>query len=151
CIWCGKLTSLRCSRCHEAYYCSPEHILADWTNHKAACRKTDRPVLEAILFPIDGETPVMVKIPYTKKVDTDGLQPTPYHLLDSQTMQRFLRGLEMKQVSRLGSHGPLLQHALVVFYGSEFQIDGSPRNRCIMNLTGGRMAIPWAGNVMVVR
>jgi len=57
----------------------------------------------------------------------------------------------MKYVSRLGSHGPLLDHALVVMYGAEFQVDGSPRNQCIARLTGGRMSIPWAGNVLVLR
>ncbi|KAJ7070370.1 hypothetical protein B0H15DRAFT_935239 [Mycena belliarum] len=151
CICCGKLTTLRCSRCHEAYYCSPAHMTADWTKHKTVCRKSSRPVLEALLFPVDDTAPVLVKIPYTCKVDTDRLQPTPYDDLDTQTLRRFLRGLEMKYVSRLGSNGPLLEKALVVMYGSEFQVDGSPQNRCIAGLTGSRMAIPWAGNVLVLR
>ncbi|KAJ7470405.1 hypothetical protein FB451DRAFT_336696 [Mycena latifolia] len=152
CICCGMLTSLRCSRCHEAYYCSPAHMAADWKNHKAACRTANRPVLEALLFPVDGAVPVLVNIPYTNRVDTDGLEgPTPYHRLDTRTLQRFLQVLEMKYVSRLGSHGPSLDHALVVMYGGDFQVDGSPRNKCIAALTGGRMSIPWAGNVLVLR
>ncbi|KAJ7702431.1 hypothetical protein B0H17DRAFT_923573 [Mycena rosella] len=151
CIGCGKLTSLRCSRCHEAYYCSPAHINADWINHKITCRKANRPVLEALLFPVDEPAPRLVKIPYLSKVDTDGLQPTPYHELDVPTMGRLLRGLEMKYVSRLGSHGSQLDHALVVMYGSDFQLDGSAQNECIAGLTGGRMPIPWAGNVLVLR
>ncbi|KAJ7189846.1 hypothetical protein GGX14DRAFT_580338 [Mycena pura] len=136
CVICGKLTSLRCSRCHEAHFCSTEHMSAGWRNHRTVCRKQERPVLEALLFPADAASPVTVKIPYTTKVDTD---------------RDFLRGLEMKHVSRLGSHGPVLDRALVVMYGSEFQLDSSPLNQCIAGLTGGRMSIPWAGNVLVLR
>jgi hypothetical protein len=29
----------RCSRCHEAYYCSKEAQRADWARHKAECRR----------------------------------------------------------------------------------------------------------------
>ncbi|KAJ7445819.1 hypothetical protein B0H11DRAFT_2086993 [Mycena galericulata] len=151
CTLCGSLTSLRCSRCHEAYYCSPEHMTADWKNHKILCRKANRPVLEALLFPVDSAMPSLVKIPYRSKVDTDGLAPRPYHDLDSETIQRHLRGLEMKYVNRLGSYGRLLERPLVVLYGSDFQLDGSPPNQCIISLTGGRMSIPWAGNVLVLR
>jgi len=151
CTRCGNLTSLRCSRCHDAYYCSSEHRAADWRNHKVTCRKAVRPVLEALLFPVDAATPVLVEIPYTRKVDTDGLAPTPYHDLDSETLKRYLRGLEMKYVSRMGGHGPPLERALVVMYGSNFQLDGSPLNQCIAGLTGGRMFVPWAGNVLVLR
>ncbi|KAJ7756784.1 hypothetical protein DFH07DRAFT_742304 [Mycena maculata] len=147
CIRCGMLTSLRCSSCHEAYYCSPEHITADWKNHKVVCR----PGFEALLFPVDAAAPVLVKIPYTSKVDTDGLEPTPYHDLDSATLRRFLHGLEMKYVSRIGSHGHLLERPLVVMYGSDFRVDNSPLNQCIAGITGGRMGIPWAGNVLVLR
>jgi hypothetical protein len=101
------------------------------------------------LFPVDEALPVLLKIPYTSKLDTDALPPTPYHDLDSQTLQRYLRGLEMKHVSRLGSHGPVLERALVVMYSSEWS--ELSRNQCIEGLTGGRMDVPWAGNVLVLR
>ncbi|KAJ6513782.1 hypothetical protein C8R47DRAFT_1091823 [Mycena vitilis] len=146
CIGCGKLTSLRCSRCHEAYYCSPDHMTSDWKTHKNNCRKS----LSALLFPQDSVKPVAVKIPYASRVDgTDGFEPTLYHNLDSQTLQRYLRGLEMKDVTRFGAHGRLLEHALVVLYSCEWS--EIPRNQCIAALTGGRMGIAWAGNVLVLR
>ncbi|KAJ7684766.1 hypothetical protein DFH06DRAFT_1156579 [Mycena polygramma] len=145
CIGCGKLTSLRCSRCHEAYYCSPDHMTSDWKTHKTTCRK----FLSALLFPQDSVTPVVVKIPYASKVDTDGFRPALYHDLDLQTLQQYLRGLEMKYVTRFGAHGRLLEHALVVLYSSEWS--DIPRNQCIADLTGRRMGIAWAGNVLVLR
>jgi len=148
CRCCGKLTTLRCSRCHEAYYCSPEHMTSDWRTHKSACRKS----LDALLFPVDSEMPVLIKIPYTSKVDTDGapaLPPTPYHALDLEILNQHLRGLEMKFVSKLGSHGAALERPLVVMYSSEWS--ELQRNQCVADLTGGRMGVPWAGNVLVLR
>ncbi|KAJ6618246.1 hypothetical protein B0H10DRAFT_1252178 [Mycena sp. CBHHK59/15] len=153
CDHCGKPTTLRCSRCHDAHYCSPAHLALDWSNHKPRCRRKDgRPTLEALLFPVDADTPTIVKIPYTKEVDPDGLDgPHIYHDLDSRTLRRYLKGLEMKYVRKMGSHGPPLGRTLVVMYGSEFQVDGSPLNRCVASLTAGRMHIPWSGNVLVLR
>ncbi|KAJ7168071.1 hypothetical protein C8R43DRAFT_983005 [Mycena crocata] len=149
CIRCGKFTSLRCSRCHEAYYCSPEHMSDDWANHKVACRRKQRPVLEALLFPVDRTTPAILNIPYSTKVDADGIEPTPYHDLDTQMLKRYLRGLEMKHVTRLGSYGRRLDCALVVLYSSDF--NGLARNQCVASLTEGSMHVPWSGNVLVLR
>ncbi|KAJ7632299.1 hypothetical protein FB45DRAFT_745064 [Roridomyces roridus] len=153
CTRCGKLTSLRCSRCHEAYYCSSEHMAADWVSHKRVCRKTTHSTLKALLFPVDATTPVLVDIPYKIKIDEDGdgFVPKQYYELDSETVQRYLRGLEMKYLSRFGGRLYPHEHALAVMHGSEFRLDGSPLNQCIVNLTGGRMCIPWAGNVLVLR
>lgn len=144
-------TYVRCKDLGRPGGKSLKYYHQDWRNHKVACRKASRPVLEALLFPGDGLKPVLVKIPYTSKVDTDGYAPTPYHDLDSETLKRYLpRGLEMKYVSKLGRQGRLLDRALVVIYGSDFQLDGS-LNQCIVGLTGGRISVPWAGNVLVLR
>ncbi|KAJ7273361.1 hypothetical protein C8J57DRAFT_1179225 [Mycena rebaudengoi] len=149
CIHCGKSTSLRCSRCHEAYYCSSDHIALDWINHKSVCRRKvkDASKFDALLFPVDGGAPTMVEIPYTIKND-DG--PKPYH--DLASLRPWLpNGLEIKYVRRMGSHGPPLGRMLVVMYGGAFQVDGSPQNECIASLTRQWMHVPWAGNVLVLR
>jgi hypothetical protein len=51
----------------------------------------------------------------------------------------------------MGRRGKPLNRTLEVFFGDAFQIDGSRLNSCIRNLTGGKMGIPWAGNVLVMR
>ncbi|KAJ6500378.1 hypothetical protein C8R45DRAFT_820238 [Mycena sanguinolenta] len=148
CECCGKLTSLRCSRCHEAYYCSPEHMTNARQTHKRVCRKP----LDALLFPVDGTAPSTIKIPYTNEVDTDqpaAFPPEPYHAFQPGILKKYLHGLEMKYVSRMGSNGPALERPLVVMYSSDWS--GMEKNRCVAELTGGRMSVPWAGNVLVLR
>jgi len=123
-------------------------MTSDWRTHKSACRKS----LEALLFPVDGTTPGIIKIPYTSKVDTDGpsaLPPTPYHALDLQILNQYLHGLEMKHLTKLGSHGPTLERPLVVMYSGDWS--ELSRNQCVVELTRGRMGVPWAGNVLVLR
>ncbi|KAJ7771829.1 hypothetical protein B0H16DRAFT_1514890 [Mycena metata] len=143
CIGCGKATTLRCSRCHAAYYCSAEHMRSDWRNHRTACRKA----FDALLFPVDGDRPVLVKIPYTRRIDPDD---GSYDDLDSPTLQRYIHGaLAMKYVTKLGSHGPALDQALIVFHHD--YLGDKKRNQCIEELTSGRMGIAWAGNVFVLR
>ncbi|KAF8185012.1 hypothetical protein K438DRAFT_1837263 [Mycena galopus ATCC 62051] len=119
-----------------------------WKTHKPACRKT----LDALLFPVDGTTPSTTRIPYTNEIDDDGVPafpPKPYHNLELQVLCKYLDGLEMKHVSRLGSGGPALARPLVVMYSSDWS--GLRKNQCIKGLTGGRMGVPWAGNVLVLR
>lgn len=38
CMVCGKESSLRCSNCGEAVYCSREHQKEDWSAHKPTCQ-----------------------------------------------------------------------------------------------------------------
>ncbi|KAJ7043315.1 hypothetical protein C8F04DRAFT_1074390 [Mycena alexandri] len=161
CIQCGKPTTLRCSRCHAAYYCSAEHMTSvpsncfvlsispltaatqDWRNHRTACRKA----FDALLFPVDGDRPLLVKIPYTNQANPDD---GPYHDLDSPTLKRYINGaLGTSYVTKLGSYGPALDHALLVIYHDYWANES--RNQCIEELTGGRMGIAWAGNVVVLR
>lgn len=40
CEWCGGAGTSRCGRCHVVYYCSREHQMEDWTNHKKVCKKS---------------------------------------------------------------------------------------------------------------
>ncbi|KAJ7849061.1 hypothetical protein B0H14DRAFT_2356350 [Mycena olivaceomarginata] len=148
CRRCGKPTSLRCSRCHEAYYCSPEHMTSDWQTHKSACRKS----FDALLFPVDSTIPTMIKIPYTSKIDDDGapvFAPKPYHALDSQVLNQYVDMIGMKHVRKFGSYGPPLERPLVVIYSDNWS--GLSKNQCIAELTGGKMGVQWAGNVLVLR
>ena len=38
CDVCGKLASLRCSRCGGAYYCCAQHQKIHWKIHKEMCK-----------------------------------------------------------------------------------------------------------------
>lgn len=37
CLICKKLSSLKCSKCREAFYCSAEHQRLHWKQHKLNC------------------------------------------------------------------------------------------------------------------
>jgi hypothetical protein len=37
CIICQKVTERYCSQCKLVYYCSKEHQLQDWKNHRTYC------------------------------------------------------------------------------------------------------------------
>ena len=39
CAVCQKPDSKVCSRCRNAFYCSPEHQKVDWKTHKVSCTK----------------------------------------------------------------------------------------------------------------
>eukprot|EP01038_Epipyxis_sp_PR26KG_P010785 gene10785-14481_t len=40
-ISCGLESRLRCSRCHQAYYCCVEHQKSDWSIHRKTCSSPD--------------------------------------------------------------------------------------------------------------
>ena len=47
CFFCGAPGVKRCGTCREARYCSAEHQLAHWPEHKAECRRHDQRRCEA--------------------------------------------------------------------------------------------------------
>ena len=52
CLLCGGMGKLlRCSRCHDAHYCSREHQRKHWREHKCVCSET------VISLPVSAATP----------------------------------------------------------------------------------------------
>ncbi|KAJ6448552.1 hypothetical protein C8R47DRAFT_999075 [Mycena vitilis] len=39
CLVCGLPTTRWCSRCRDAFYCSDEHMLANWSVHRPVCQR----------------------------------------------------------------------------------------------------------------
>ncbi|KAF8208673.1 hypothetical protein K438DRAFT_281776 [Mycena galopus ATCC 62051] len=77
CAVCGRTTSLWCSDCQNIWYCSPDHMRADWPYHRLECHSTSAdgsnmiatpPTTEpeyisghAILFSPDEDHPRIIK------------------------------------------------------------------------------------------
>ncbi|KAF9068694.1 hypothetical protein BDP27DRAFT_1223743 [Rhodocollybia butyracea] len=177
CRVCGTKTTLLCSRCHTACYCSREHIVEDWRRHKAECQaistlaeaQTEKPekpgstteVLDAILFAVNEQKPRMIKVqvdtmpgdeydmPWKKLRAEPWFSKTPL-AADTSRIGTSVRSL---LVGRQWSNGPPLEHglSLCIRYDENFLINKSKNNRCIQHLTNGKALHPWAGNFYVVR
>jgi hypothetical protein len=54
-------------------------------------------------------------------------------------------------VQQWGINGPRLRHDLCFAYDENFLINGSPINRCVESVTGGRAGHQWCGNILGLR
>lgn len=163
CLVCGTLSTMRCSLCHKAHYCSPEHIQSDWPSHKINCYV--RPPKDArgdpegafeisgILFPEDEDTPRIIKVKclggYTLKGQwwqTKNLKP---YIPDDEKKGRghvIMDGALVPGEDSI-SYGCTSE----IFFRKNFLHDGSKINRCIQYMTNGQMAVPWAGPFIAFR
>ncbi|KAJ6449384.1 hypothetical protein C8R45DRAFT_849737 [Mycena sanguinolenta] len=165
CAVCGRATSLWCSRCQNAWYCSPDHMRNDWPGHRSNCRPpsqgygpntfaTPPPAareytsVEAIFFPADEDGPpttVTVRLRRPPQGHIHGGCPIP--LLGPYFDAR-PDGIILTQ----GLNGKQLQFPLHVFCESRGALTtASPINRSIRHLTSGAVSTPWYGNVITLR
>ncbi|KAL1760466.1 hypothetical protein FB107DRAFT_202958 [Schizophyllum commune] len=162
CRVCGDPTSMRCSRCHIVYYCSKEHIAQDWKKHRPGCNPgapaasaqddTDnRRTLQAILLPVNEDTPRLIDVVSEKKYD-EVIDSTWYecklaHLYPKTSFPRDL------PIQTMGINGPTLEgdRCISMIYDDKSLINGSPVNRCVQRLTNGKAQHRWSGNLVVLR
>ncbi|PBK71887.1 hypothetical protein ARMSODRAFT_910761 [Armillaria solidipes] len=153
CLVCDTPVNTRCAKCTSVYYCSKAHIAQDWPMHKAYCKRVRAATntFDAILFGVDEIKPRAIKLPwsYGPQVDDD---PRGWQLLEREP---WLGGKDrcpyFFYVGTFGVNGPSLGRILALYYDENFLINGSPINRCIQNITKGKAAHPWAGNVLALR
>lgn len=76
CKVCNKTEGvMACSRCKDEFYCSRQHQVSDWKNHKELCSQLNPPKdgetlhVTGILLPADKEQPCFIKIKCTIEVD----------------------------------------------------------------------------------
>ncbi|CAA7263026.1 unnamed protein product [Cyclocybe aegerita] len=164
CAHCNAPSSTRCSLCQSVYYCSPEHIRADWPSHKLDCYVKPpkdalslsdcvRKKVTGILFAEDADEPRLIQlnvlIGYTRTGQTwQTLNLRPY-LPDDEKRGRARVRLDGPMVP--GEGGIKLGLMSDVFYRRNFTSDGSQRNRCIERSTKGKMAHPWSGPFIMLR
>ncbi|KAJ6560031.1 hypothetical protein B0H19DRAFT_1260689 [Mycena capillaripes] len=163
CLVCGRPTSQWCSRCHNAFYCSPEHLRSDWQRHRKQCRPSpaiaygsnmiatpppaeSEPIsVSAILFPTNGDLPRIIIVKCRPPNDPSH-GPCPVPLLQS-----YFDAPPESVILTQGSNWELLPSPLHVFYSPTPPTMGSPINRSIYNITSGAAFKPWYGNVVVLK
>ncbi|KAJ6560037.1 hypothetical protein B0H19DRAFT_1260696 [Mycena capillaripes] len=161
CLVCGRPTSQWCSRCHNVFYCSPEHLHDDWQRHREQCRPSPAitygpntiatpPTAEpecisvsAILFPTDDDLPraIIVKCRPPHRSSHD--------LCPISLLQPYFDASPESMVLTQGSNGEPLRFPLHVFYWPTALTNGSPINRSIYHMAGASK--PWYGNVVALK
>ncbi|KAJ7797182.1 hypothetical protein B0H14DRAFT_3548690 [Mycena olivaceomarginata] len=163
CFVCGQPTSQWCSRCHNTFYCSPEHLRVDWPQHREQCRPspattygsnmiaTPPPAepeyisVSAILFLADEDRPRIITVkccpPHRPSY---GLCPVPL-------LQPYFDASPESIALTQGLNGEPLRFPLHVFYSPIALTKGSPINRSIYHITSGAASKPWYGNVVAFK
>ena len=179
CLVCGTLSTKSCAVCKTASYCDAEHqkqvrskdgtqyqwfvinssvsplrFLQDWRSHKEYCCKIKAAganTFDAILFPVNETKPRLVKIPW-KLIPGDEYEPMPYQRLDTDIWFKHTpKCVRNRLIRQLGINGPELGRTLTFIYDDNFSINESPLNHCVVEVTGGRAAYPWCGNILALR
>ena len=172
CLVCGTPSTISCSVCKTASYCDAEHQkvrsyaqyqlfvpnssispspfrLQDWQSHEEYCSKVKAAganTFDAILFAVNETKPRLVKIPWKMG------QGNRYHILDTDIWFKHTNTAVNKLFfHRLGINGLKLGRGLCFVYDDNFSMNGSPLNRCIIDVTGGKAGHQWCGNVLALR
>ncbi|KAF9530125.1 hypothetical protein CPB83DRAFT_851604 [Crepidotus variabilis] len=166
CQICARATTLWCSRCRDAFYCSAEHITADWPRHKFECKPVGnipppspplppssqsanfiadlQSVVQALWFPPNEESFVNVNVVCNI---LKGEKPTSLPVLD-----RFLPASDMAFVTlSTGLNGLTLRCPLQIWYSPAMLRQGVPANRSIGKITHGMAERSWPGTVLVLK
>ena len=123
--------------------------------HKEYCHKVKAAganTFDVILFAANETKPRLVKIPW-KLIPGDENDPTgSYHELDTDIWfkqpETCVRNIYF---NRWGINGPELGRSLCFIHDDNFMNNGSPLNRCIVNVTGGMAGHRWCGNILGLR
>ncbi|KAL1724105.1 hypothetical protein EV715DRAFT_190478 [Schizophyllum commune] len=107
--------------------------------------------LQAILLPVNEDTPRMISVEFEWVQDED--DAVPWHKL--RYTHLFSKGafVRRQQIQTMGADGPALDDAkcLSLFYNDNFLQDGSRPNRCVSKVTNGKAPHPWSDPIIVLR
>jgi len=130
------------------------HQKKDWRSHKEYCLKVKAAganTFDAILFAVNETKPRLVKIPW-ELAHSDEDYPLPYHKIDTDTwFKHSNKDVRPLFFNRWGINGPTLGRGLCFFYDDNFLMNGLPLNRCIVDVTEGRVGHQWCGNILALR
>ncbi|KAJ6581000.1 hypothetical protein B0H19DRAFT_1228511 [Mycena capillaripes] len=160
CLVCARPTSHWCSRCHNAFYCSPEHMRGDWPRHREQCRPSPaRSTMIATPPPAESEDISVSAILFLAHADRPRIITVKCRLLHHPShglcpvplLQPYFDAPPESVVLTQGLNGELLPFPLHVFYSPTALANGSPINRSIHHITSGAASKPWYGNVVALR
>ncbi|KAK0189218.1 uncharacterized protein ARMOST_06726 [Armillaria ostoyae] len=166
CTLCCRPTSMWCSRCQSAWYCTPEHLNSDWPRHRKECMPAQNAsggyslnmiatpppaepqyiTVSAILFDPVEERPRIISVtcrPSHKP--TEGICPVP------MVHNHFPDGLSEGIVLTQGLNGEPLRFPLHLWYSPTALQKSSPVNRAIYHITSGAAPKAWCGAVIVLK
>ncbi|KAK6992808.1 hypothetical protein R3P38DRAFT_2568904 [Favolaschia claudopus] len=154
CAVCDRQTALWCSRCHEVWYCSPEHNIQAWPEHRLQCRSVTTVApsntipesletiaeeslrsVQAIFFPVNEDYPRMIAIELR---DCGRACPVP-------VLEPHCKGTANSVVLQRALNKDLLRYPLHLFCDSERHV-----NRAVQRITSG-LAKPFLGNAVVLK
>ncbi|RDX53960.1 hypothetical protein OH76DRAFT_1168959 [Lentinus brumalis] len=153
------LEQVCCSQCQRARYCKRAHQIADVGRHKAVCvasssgASAKTRTVDAIFFPANESSPRIVKV--NCRVHRDGPAGNPEkHELDWSSYlssdHEFVPH-PIAPVERESSRHTHSSRLFLVFDHSAVFNANMPVNRCAMQLTGGKSAMLWRGDLLGYR
>ncbi|KZT70768.1 hypothetical protein DAEQUDRAFT_165452 [Daedalea quercina L-15889] len=163
CVVCGQTTTLWCSRCQRAWYCSPDHLQGDWPRHRRECVPinaagqpstiaTPPPAQQqliqvtAILFaPAEDRSRLITVQCRPQGTASQGMCPMPL------VQDYFTESVPNTIILTQGLNGEPLRFPLHIWYCPKALQRGSPVNRAIQRITSGAAARPWCGTVIVLK
>ncbi|KAI0766671.1 hypothetical protein BD413DRAFT_635806 [Trametes elegans] len=165
CIICCRPTSMWCSRCQNAWYCTPEHLQSDWPRHRRECVPITTPhapypnmiatpppaqaelvSVAALVFQPDEERSRVSTVQCRPQgTISQGICPTP--LLQDYFRESVPNTIILTQ----GLNGEPLRFPLHIWYCPTSLQRGSPINRAIYRITNGHASRPWCGPVVVLK
>ncbi|OBZ74224.1 hypothetical protein A0H81_05955 [Grifola frondosa] len=153
-----------CSRCQNAWYCSPEHLQSDWPRHRRECVPVNaaqqqynsaivtpppaQPQLvtvTAILFKPEEERPQIISVQCRPQgTISQGLCPEPL-------LRDYFEGTPATIILTQGLNGDPLRFPLHIWYCPNSLQRATPINRAIHRLTRGVATKAWCGPVVVLK
>ncbi|KAH6916263.1 hypothetical protein BKA70DRAFT_482993 [Coprinopsis sp. MPI-PUGE-AT-0042] len=162
CAVCQASTSMWCSRCQSAWYCSPDHLRHDWPSHRNTCTPAAHmsislmpapPIAEPELITVSGiffhpqeEKPQLIQVKCRPSLKpSQGGCPTPL-------LQQYFPGGSMENlILSHGLNGETLRFPLSIWYCPTSVNSGSSPNRAIQNITGRAARKAWCGPVVALK
>ncbi|PCH44431.1 hypothetical protein WOLCODRAFT_76780 [Wolfiporia cocos MD-104 SS10] len=163
CIVCGQTTTMWCSRCQNAWYCTPAHLQGDWPRHRKECIPvvstqqsnmiaTPPPIQQqlitvtAILFAPEEDRSRLITVQCRPQgTQSQGLCPLPL------VQDYFTEAVPNTIILTQGLNGEPLRFPLHIWYCPRALQRGSPVNRAIQRITSGAAAKAWCGTVIVLK
>jgi len=162
CVVCFKPTSMWCSRCQHAWYCTPEHLQSDWPRHRRECVPTASThsnmiatpppaqpqfvTVSAILFAPQEDRPRIITVTCEPpRTPAQGSCPTPL------VQGYFPGGQANSVVLTQGLNGEPLRFPLHLWYSPSALTANAPVNQAIFRITSGAAPKPWCGPVIVLK
>ncbi|KAJ1306892.1 hypothetical protein OPQ81_007877 [Rhizoctonia solani] len=166
CEICGQPTTLWCSRCRSAWYCTSDHLEQDWGRHRQHCRSVHssgsdtgdensattaqytRQSIIGILFPVDEDRPRLIQLDCRARIDNSTGGPLAWQPVVTNIVND---DHPAQVVLEQGIAGDNLRFPIQLWSRGAFQSDGSPLNQSIHRLTRGQASYPWKGPFIALK